>query len=197
MPDEAPTIEERYIRSTNSSNLVVRPHWQPLGDVDPLIAAGWIKDGMGPMLYRLACEFDAVAAEARKAAADDKTAMLLILMRLKTLPPARDALGRWAVIEATKGRFLAITDATVLQLVGRILQSFLDPNCRACEGRGANGGYGAPQLVCRACRGSGKSRSALGSNAHEREFCAHMLAEMDRMLDEVDRLMRQFLRQRR
>jgi hypothetical protein len=54
------TTEERYTRAVQSSHLELR---ETPGDVDALIAAGWIKEGMGPMLYRLHVEFDSVKAE--------------------------------------------------------------------------------------------------------------------------------------
>lgn len=236
--EDRPTIQERYIRATKSSQLGVT---EKPGDVDAIIAAGWIEDGLGPMLYRLTCEFDAIKGEhalvarslnalqqQREATEDLKKAeremafgptkalqharriaeleyriqhepatdLALILMRMKTLPAARDALGRWAVVKATTGRFM-VPDTVVLKLVGRVLQAFLDPNCHGCQGRGFNGGYGAPKVFCRTCKDhSGKARDALGQDAAERLFCKTLLSEMDRKLDEVSRLMARFLSQR-
>lgn len=228
---DAPTIEERYDRATRSSHLEVR---ETRCDVDHLIAAGWIRDGIGPMLYRLHAEWDAVRAEnalaqrhqvadaaavkAKRAeaakAAPERVAELLAeadaieggarraaltehalqLMRLRTLPRVKDALGRWAVVQATKRRFMQ-PDTVVCALAGRVLQAHLDPLCRSCDGRGFSGGYGTPQLTCRACKGTGKSRAAVGKDDAERAFAAWMLADMERMLAEVERAMRHFLRQ--
>jgi hypothetical protein len=62
---DAPTIEERYARAMRSSHLEVTEH---PGDVDKIIAAGWIRDGLATTLYRLRMEFD--GAKAAQAQAD-------------------------------------------------------------------------------------------------------------------------------
>jgi hypothetical protein len=53
-------VEERYSRAIRSSHLEVTEH---PGDVDKLIAAGWLDDGFATTLYRLRVEYDGVAAE--------------------------------------------------------------------------------------------------------------------------------------
>jgi len=63
--DEAPTIRERYSLAARASRLTVRAD-RP-GNVDLLIAAGWIKDGLATTLYRLMSEFDVVRGEQRVA----------------------------------------------------------------------------------------------------------------------------------
>lgn len=55
--EERPTIGERYSSATESSNLKVSSERR--GDVDMMIAAGWVPDTLGALLYRLRVEFDA------------------------------------------------------------------------------------------------------------------------------------------
>ena len=186
-----PTIGERYRRAINSSDLRVRERIQ--GDSDILMAAGWTS-GLGTMLYRLAAEFDQVKADIGKVAANDQTGMLLILMHLKTLSPAKEALAQFGLEMATKRSF-DLTDRTVLNLTGRILSAWLDPNCQKCTGRKTLGGYdGKIQSICRACGGTGKARQAIGQNDVERAFAAWMLSEMDRMLFVADGRLQKYLR---
>lgn len=59
--DDRPTLPERYARAVNSSRLVVVERTR--GDVDLLIAAGWVENHLGTMLYRLATEFDSARSE--------------------------------------------------------------------------------------------------------------------------------------
>ena len=181
------TIGERYRRATHTSNMRVEARCT--GDADLLIAAGW-SDSLGIMLYRLAGEFDQVAADVRKTAANDLTAMVLILMNLKTLKPAKEALGHYAVGMATRERIM-LTDKEVKAITGRALSSWLDPNCHKCEGRGMNGGYdGVIQSICRACHGSGKSRSGVGGTVQERQFAAKLMSMMDAKVDRADTMLR-------
>ena len=63
--EDRPSVDERYARAIESSHLEVLP---TRCSVDYLIAAGWIRDGLGASLYRLRTEFDAVRGEQRLAA---------------------------------------------------------------------------------------------------------------------------------
>ena len=54
--DARPNIAERYSNSVVTSHLEVKP---TPGDVDLLIAAGWVADSLGTSLYRLRVEFEA------------------------------------------------------------------------------------------------------------------------------------------
>lgn len=69
MTDDRATIKERYTRALNASRLVLaeRP-----GDVDLLIAAGWIKEGLATQLYRLMAEFDTARGDLRVAQQEQK-----------------------------------------------------------------------------------------------------------------------------
>lgn len=192
--DEAPTIGERYSRATESSDL--RPK-EGRCDVDYMIAAGWVGDRLGTMLYRLRSEFDQVHAEIRPGAALNLTERVLVLSRLSSLPAAKEAIGNMAIIQATKRRF-SRPDADALKLAGRALDVFLDPNCGHCDGRGFSGGgrleHSGPQVVCRPCSGSGKRRNAIGRDDEERKFGGFLLAELERLASSVEIEMSRFLR---
>ena len=64
--EDRPTIAERYSRALESHHLEVK---EGRGDVDLLVAAGWVHDGLGTKLYRLRSEWDAVRGEHRLAEA--------------------------------------------------------------------------------------------------------------------------------
>lgn len=187
---DRPTIAERYRLAASSTNLSVLP--RATGDVDLLIAAGW-SDSLGTLLYRLAGEYDTVASEVRRTAADDVTAMTLILMHLKTLREAKEALGRHAIQMATRERFME-RDSVVLVLTGKVLSAWLEPNCPKCSGRGHNGGAGQAITICRSCRGSGKSRELLGNTIDQSQFCQLLLSDMDARMHAVDAELRRRLR---
>lgn len=191
------TIGERYSRASESSDLRVKP--ESGCDADYLIAAGWVGDTMGTMLYRLRSEFDQVKACVRPGQALNGAERVLVLSRLKSLPATRDALGEIAVIQATRRRFMR-PDADALVIAGRALDVFLDPNCGHCDGRGFLGGGrhedSGPQMLCRPCGGSGKRRNTIGRDDEERRFGAFLLSELERMTSEVEVSMARFLRSR-
>lgn len=172
-----PGLSERYQRAINSKDLRLRDRTE--GDADMLAAAG-LSDSLGVMLMRLVSEYDQVAADVRRTGTDDLTGMVLILMHLKSLNTVKEALGSFALQLATRQAFM-LTDRAVLDLTGRVLTAWLDPNCHKCGGTGKIGGYdGRIQATCRSCAGSGKSRTLLGNDEVQRTFCQRLLYEMDR-----------------
>lgn len=183
------TIEERYTRATHSSSLQVH---ELSTAADPLIAAGWLKDGLGPTLWRLRAEYDLVARDVVRARPDDLIGLVLILTHLKTLGAGRAALGRYMIVEATRAKFMQ-SDSVVLGLAGRVLEAVLHPQCFRCGGRGTVGDYGTA-VICKACGGSGRRVQTIGKTDDEREFTARVLAEIDRKLEIVARAMRHRLR---
>lgn len=183
------TIGERYSSATDSSNLRVSADSR--GDADLLIAAGWA-DSLGSLLMRLHAEFDMVRAGIR-AHPLNLTERLLVLQQLKSLPAARQELGRYATVAATKRRFM-VPDAEVAKLVGRVLDVFLDPVCHKCEGTGRVGEFGGVRSVCSSCGGTGHRRQCLGIKPAEREFAGFLLASMDAMVDVATGDMRSKLR---
>jgi hypothetical protein len=134
-----------------------------------------------------------------------------MLSELRTLAPAREALGRWAAVQASRfplaglpknathkqvvnaARKNSISNEAVAALSGRVLKAFLDPRCRPCGGIGTKGGYGAPILKCGACRGSGLVRESLGETDAERRFARFMLDSMQEMVLKVQGSMKALL----
>jgi hypothetical protein len=239
--EDRPTIAERYARATRSSHLEVNE--LRTGDVDVLIAAGWVGDTLGTLLYRLVSEYDSAKGEkalyeaevgrlqllhkkhveqrdreqkamahgptryavlraeverlSQEIAREMVTGRAMVLMNLRSLAPAKQALGRFALLHAQVCKY-QIKDADVLALAGRVLDVYLDPNCGHCNGRGFTGGShrGEKQVICRPCKGSGKRRDAIGRNTDERQFAGSLLFEMSDKTARVERSMRNFLRTR-
>lgn len=212
-----PTIEERYIHAAHSSHLEVK---EDGGAIDQMIAAGWInRRALGTQLFRVKAEFDAVRAdmtravatlaegesranrvakaggdagavrdEARRAALTERA---LILVQLKTLDEAKQAVGTYAR-QVAEREAVGLPELRVNQIAGRVLAMFLDSVCPECDGRGFNGGYNAPMLLCPACD-AGKRRLGL-NRPSERQFAVKLLADLERKLAFVSAQMARFLR---
>lgn len=177
------TIEERYTRAVFSSR-----------DLDALIAAGWASpNGLGPLLWRLRSEFDTVGQEAMKEGGNPETGLLLALMAMRTLEPAREALATHSVIMATKRRIM-LNDQQVKKQAGKALQYWLHPACDHCTGRGVTGGYGEVQRICEKCNGS--TRKRVRHDGKLEEECFNLIShEIERKLDALNRDMKRLLRQ--
>ncbi len=153
------------------------------------------------------------AAQMRETAEGEAlTARLLILMDLKSLIPAKQALGAYAVdmVERRDGedrrsptrkkaevdrRHSGLPVGEIEKIVGAVLDAWLDRICHKCEGRGFNGGYDGPTIRCRYCRETGNRRLGLFSD----RLAGQMLAErlivvMDRKCEEAQRQMRYLMR---
>lgn len=215
--DDQPTLLERYSAAVESSNLKLG---ERRGDLDLVIAAGLVGDTLAVALLRLAIDYDSVRAEHRKAErvmrereeranqqtgearertlkeAHDAalTAHALILMNLPSLERTKEHFGEFARQQATKRAFMQ-PDRTVNVIAGRVLDVWLSPACRRCDGRGFNGAThrGERQVICGGrggCGGSGHRRDSIGHSEAEHGFAKFLLAEIDRMLDNAQRDMR-------
>ena len=175
MSDDKPGMAERYARAAHTSNLGMSEHRQ--GDVDIVAAAGMV-DGIGPKLLRLMQEYDSVAQDVRRTVANDLTAVLLIMMELRSLRDTKEALYLWALDRATKRRVM-LSDKQIGAIVGRCLGAFLNPTCPTCNGTGLIGGYdGSIQNICRRCGGSGKSKDGVGLDFVQKDFAADIMNAM-------------------
>lgn len=219
MIDDRPSLQERYGNATRSSHLEVKP---TRCSVDYLIAAGWTDDNLGVRLFRLRDEYDSIRAEHRmaeanlkaevvaawKAKPEDKTTMIeeaaraaliaraLIMVRLKTLEPARSALYGFALATAVRSGFPRKNrdnDGIVRMIVGRCLDAWLDPLCHDCDGRGFNGSPGSPMVICTSCNGSGRRHVRLAHDESGHEFGSRIMAEMDRKTARVASMMQRWL----
>lgn len=223
-------LGERYTRAIHSSDLEAAAERRV--DVDYLIAAGMVKDGLGVKLYRLASEWDLAAGDYRlahlymravelqamqvqrnarrfptesevrlkeagqlmaQARADAVTAKALALARLKTLREAADAVGDFARLMAIRQRF-AEPNAVVNTLAAKALQLWLDAVCSACRGRGFNGGFNGPKIMCTACGNTGRAHWQLSKREPHAAFIRTLLADMDLKAHRVEQTMRRFLR---
>lgn len=122
------------------------------------------------------------------------TARLFVLMGLKSLTSTKQALGHFAEAHAIRTRFQGPPPAVRL-IAGRALDLWLDHRCPHCEGRGFNGGFGVPKVLCAECGATGRRQMRLGDNDARHEFGRSLLVEMDRKTEAVERLMRKFLMQ--
>lgn len=187
--DDKPTVAERYANATESTDLQLRPRSR--GAADMLIAAGLMPEFLGIVLLRLVSEFERSRAHVRCGNQPlNHAEQVLVLGRLRTLRLAKQSLGRYAEWRATKEAFMASPEE-VAKITGRALVAFLNPKCPACEGRGFNGGgrheQTGTQMLCRACRGSGQQRQAIGRSNDEIAFVGLLLKHMDEAMDNASR----------
>lgn len=187
MTDDTPTIAERYARATNSKRL--RTIDFRVTDLDVLIAAGYIREGLGTTLYRLKSEMDAVSRQEAAQAGNDETARLLLFMKLRSLKSVSTAVHAYALQSAGRQAYEG-TLQQVADVVAKTMDLFLAPNCPRCEGRGYWGGYGTPQVLCpspiRGGCGTTGRRPLRGLDEAGRQFAHWLLAEMERKLSDVD-----------
>jgi hypothetical protein len=211
------TVGERYGTSTDSSNLRLK---ETRCDADMLIAAAWLPNDLGALLFRLAREVEGAKGEhgiaqvefdraeqvacrterealslsdpsevAKKlreakelrdrAEAQALSSRLMVLMHLKSLREVRQAL--WAVaIQRAAAAGHDWGSVIIGTLVGQVLDVHLDRTCHGCQGRGSNGGYGTPQLICRKCAGTGRrGEKHVGKDQAQRQFAGRLLDEID------------------
>jgi len=233
--NDRPTLGERYGSATESSNLRVENDRR--GPADLLIAAGWLEDHLGALLFRLGHEFDGQKGEhgiakaefermellacrlergplppppdavdlvpvdmvqyaidaraklkAQAAALREEakrqaiTSRALILINLKTLREAKEALAAFAWRQGRRWH-LEWPDHVMAAVVGQALDIHLDATCHHCQGRGFNGGFGGPRIQCKPCGETGaRSKQHIGRDDQTRDFGGYLLDEMKRML---------------
>lgn len=146
----------------------------------------------------------------RHAKAQALTDRALIMVHLKTLAQANVSLHNYAQVFAKRKHFMAqgpnyraLQDRRrheVQRIAGRVLDVWIDPSCPHCEGRGFNGGYREPVVICEACGGStnrigGPRGERLHGTDKGHEFGRDLLDEIDRKVAHVIRMMRKFTSQ--
>lgn len=171
---DKPTVEERYSRANNSSDLTVKADVR--SDADVLIAAGLTPGILGHALMRLHGEWDAAAKPARITETD----ATLLYGRLKSL---QRVLGIVSAYLTAKGDDKPLIGAKAL------VMHWLDDRCQRCSGRGAHVMAGAPVLGhrCKSCGGNGKRHAPLG------ELGKKTLNMMDRSVEDARRSIRKRL----
>jgi hypothetical protein len=116
----------------------------------------------------------------------------MTLMKLRSLPPVREALFSFAVAHATRTKFMR-NDKAVREITARALDAWLDPLCHVCSGRGFTGGFLRPMVLCPPCHGSGRRVARLGKTEDGEQFGRSLMNEMDRKTQHVSSRMRQFM----
>lgn len=187
-------VSDRYARSITSSHLEVTEF---TGDVDSLIAAGWVREGLSTILWRVRVEFDAVDKQSIGRANCSMTDRLLALVHMRSLAPAKSALLAFITSQAERsGLMLSITERA--RLTGRVLNHLLDPLCPVCHGvkfKTVPGSGRLSAMPCEACEGLGRERLKFTGNteAAEVELTREVLDEIDRKMARVSMLMKRFL----
>jgi hypothetical protein len=193
--DDPITLAERYIGCATSSHLRVET---ARCDADMLIAAGKLSSRLGVLLWRLRGEFDAAKASVRPDGELNLTERALVLMGLRTLHTAKQALWAQALpwLEGEDAILLGKEDAA--HVVGRVLDAWLDPMCPGCEGRGFNGGThrGEREMTCRACRGTRLRRTSIARNGMQRLLADKVHFAMSEAMFTTEVEMRGLLRER-
>jgi hypothetical protein len=159
-------VKERYIRATHSGNLTMTT--LEMRDSDILASSGWAGQlshgGLGAMLLRLSAEVDSVTRKQVELSEKDFTLKILVMMKLRTLRAALSVMTGYAD-SANQRLGTGLSSATIADIVGYAVQSWLWPQCATCDGRGMVGEYGTVQNICTDCGGSGKHRDiSLGFN---------------------------------
>ena len=146
----------------------------------------------------------------RHAKAQALTDRALIMVHLKTLAQANVSLHNYAQVFSKRKHFMAQgpnyralqerRKHEVQRIAGRVLDVWIDPSCPHCEGRGFNGGYREPVVICEACGGStnrigGPRGERLHGTDKGHDFGRDLLDEIDRKVAHVIRMMRKFTAQ--
>lgn len=191
------SVADKYARSITSSHLECTEF---TGDLDALIAAGWVREGLSTALWRVRVEFDAVDKQAIGRGNCSMTDRLLALAHMRSLGPAKTALQAFITGQAGRGG-LTLTAVERARVTGRVINSLLDPVCPACHGVKSKTVPGSGRLSgrpCEACEGSGRVGLEFAGKikGDELEFTRDVLSEIDRKMARVSMLMKRFLRER-
>lgn len=197
---DRPSITETYARATRSSHLEVKMSGC---DIDYIIAAGWVRDGLGPQMMRLRIEYDAARGALPKASARGWVDRAIVAAGLRSMTAASRALQAYAQVFAARAGFMAHAQERrhheVADVAVRVLHAWLDPACPHCAGRGFNGGYKEPVVLCAVCGGSasrvyGPRAERLHRTVAGHELGRALLDEVERKAGYVARMMRMFTR---
>jgi hypothetical protein len=106
---------------------------------------------------------------------------MLVLMDLKTIRPARQALYAYTLTMAAQQNFREAPQI-LERLANRVLDVLLDPACHTCWGTGQIGsGYNNETMrECDTCGGSGHRRDSIGNNQRQRWFAFILMGNIQK-----------------
>lgn len=138
-------------------------------------ADAW-KPGMPSDSATLRADADHLRSVARRRAVSES---MLVLMELKTVRPARQALYAYTQSLAEAQRFREPPDV-LERLANKVLDVLLDPTCHTCSGTGSEGsGYANETMrTCGTCGGSGHRRDSVGNGPRARWFAFQLLGNL-------------------
>lgn len=190
------TTEEKYARAVNSSHLEMRPG---MDAISIIIAAGWVRDGLGTILYRLRTEHDVAKGNLRRIANQQTvshTDASMVAGQLKSLHAATLAVRRFAINSAKRhAGALRYHGDDAPEIATRALAYWLDPLCHTCNGRGFLGGSGVPVEVCKHCHGSGRMLPRLSKSKAGQDFGYLLISEFERKTSRVGEQIKRYLKQ--
>jgi len=189
--EDRPSLAERYIRAISSSHLEAK--LDARGDIDTIIAAGWVKETLGTDLFRTRQEFDGLNRRELALCESSLIARVYVLSQMASLAQTRTTLGRFAMMHAVRAKFNRPAEV-VMQITGMALDVWLDPLCHHCEGRGFTGGFDGPMVFCHYCHHTGSRKTRLHKSEDCHQFGLNLLNEMQRKADFVAHKMKQYLR---
>ncbi len=173
------SVAEKYLRAVRSSHLETT-RWFEVGDLDAIIAAGCVPDGLGTDLIRLRSERDAISR---------LPGARLAFPLLKSMARTRERLTRYAAAECN----LEESSPELAAIIGKVLDLFLDPMCPPCGGTGKVGAYGSAMPMCPTCRGSTK-RDVMWPSDEAEQFAVWLQSQMESKVDAALRKMSRLLR---
>lgn len=138
-------------------------------------AAAW-KEGQPSDPDTLRADAEDLRSIAKRRAVSES---MLVLMELKTVRPARQALYTYTQSLADAQRFREPPDV-LERLANKVLDVLLDPTCHTCWGTGSEGsGYlNETMRTCGTCGGSGHRRDSIGNGPRARWFAFILLGNL-------------------
>jgi hypothetical protein len=142
------TLEERYERAANSTDLRARAGRE--GDIEAIVAVAWNRSRVGAALMRLHSDWDGIAKRGGK--------LEQSFLQLKSLPEVRGNIVLWA-----QERRMDNPEAKV----EAVLCWWLDRICKACNGTKWVQSRGRPNRPCNVCHGKGEAKIPCGDDGRD------------------------------
>lgn len=109
---------------------------------------------------------------------------MTVMTKLKSREAAKAEVRRMAASRAER-RGADFGDH-LRDLAWQALSVWLDPRCSPCGGRGFNGGFGVPKIMCKHCEGSTSRRDAIGKTQAEGAFIRALVGDIEEALQRFE-----------